>query len=291
MVLADHVLRVARLEFRDHPRVTDAAELRLPSGVVVDGEVRDERRVADLLCRLWDQLKFAWEPVHAVTATRDARFVELASGDPFALEQLKNDLGAHRFGEHDQLVTQMVRNAGGAREIIVTARRSVVEQLEHALDRAGLSVAAIDTVPTALARTQPALWFSNDDVALRYVDGGVVWSQRLGRSVSTAISLSAPDGTHTFDSIVLTGEQSSLTPVTQLADVEISDRVRSRVSMAQLAVPAGAALASAPGAGLLVDLRHALPLETHRASVLEPGVAWTVEDLPMPLAPTGKKRR
>ena len=285
------MLRVARLEFRDHPRVTDAAELRLPAGVVVDGEIRDERRVADLLRRLWDQLKFAWEPVHAVTASRDARFVELPAGDEFALEQLKADLGVDRYDDHDQLVTQMVRATGGTREIIVTARRSVVEHLEHALDRAGLSVAAIDTVPTALARTQPALWFARTDVALRYVEGGVVWSQRIGNNVSTAVSASADSSEHGFDTIVLTGAQSSLTPVLQLADVEISERVRSRVSIAQLAVPTGAALASAPKAGLIVDLREALPLETRAASVLEPGVAWAVEELAAGTPPPGKRRR
>jgi hypothetical protein len=291
MQLTDHVLRVARVEFRDRPRLTDAAELWLPSGVVVGGRVENEQAVVQLIHRVWEQMAFHWEPIYLVLGSPDALLLQVELTDPGQTDALISEIGARAILE--QVVTQVVPSHHAVAPV-ATALRSSVDRMVSMTERSGLSVAAIDTTPSALARTQPSLWRSTEDLALRYGDGGNVWSVRVGSTVHGAMR-SVPDqpATATFDAVGLGSDHRSFLAVPSLADVDISDRLSSRFSIGQLAVPVGAALAAREDGQLSVDLRKATPLDRGREHLApaEPGVAWLVQTLPELVIAGGKRRK
>jgi hypothetical protein len=296
--LSDHVLRVARLDFRDRPRLTDAAELRLPPGLVTNGIVIDEPTVIGLLRRLWDHLKLTWEPTHVALGSNDARLVMLSLDDEEACAALIDDLAADGTPSTDDFQVLPLRPAESASDSVpvALASRNSINRTVSVVEQAGVSVAGIDIVPLALTRTQPAAWVDHDDVTLRLEDGALTWSVRVGSLVSTSRSWRpSPDADPTFDSIRLASDDMKIRPVTALADVEIGDRLRSRFSLAQLAIPIGAALSSAPTGLVAVDLRTAGPLNLPRrtGAIGEPGVTWVVEALAAGGLDSrrGKKRR
>lgn len=292
--IADHVLRVVRLEFRDRPRISDAAELRLPPGMVTNGIVVDEPTVVGLLRRLWDQIGLTWEPTFVAIGTTDARLVMLALDDLDACAALAEELSGYGSGLAEEFVVVQLQEASDTDESVpaVIASRASVQRTVGVLERAGVSIAAVDITPIALARTQPASWVDVEDVTLRFEDGYVQWAVRIGANVSTARTWRANAETPAqFDSVRLALDDLTIRPITQLADVEVGDRLRSRFSMAQLAVPVGAALAAGPLQHLPIDLRQATPLSLPRRGEGggEPGTTWVVEPL-APVRVDGKRR-
>jgi hypothetical protein len=290
--LSDHVLRVARLDFRDRPRLTDAAELRLPPGLVTNGIVIDEPTVIGLLRRLWDHLKLTWEPTHVALGSNDARLAMLSLDDEESCAALIDDLAADGTPATDDFQVIPLRTPSSAAEAVpvALASRNSITRTVAVVERAGVSVAGVDIVPLALTRTQPASWVDEDDVTLRLEDGMLTWSVRVGTLVGTTRSWRPiPDADPTFDSVRLASSDMTIRPVTALADVEIGDRLRNRFSIAQLAIPIGAALCSAPSGLVSIDLRTAGPLNLPRrtGSIGEPGTTWVVE----PLSPGGVDRR
>ena len=99
------------------------------------------------------------------------------------------------------------------------------------------------------------------------------------------------DGPPLFDAVGL-GADHSFVAVSDLAAVEISDRLSARFTPAQLAVAVGAALGSAPDPLVPVDLRQALPLDRGRQNLApaEPGETWVVELL-VPAGENAPSRR
>ncbi len=275
--ITDQTIRVARLEFRDSPRLTDAAELRLPAGVVVNGRVQDEHIIVQLLQRVWQQMTFNWEPVAVALGSPDGILLQLdLEEDSNETMSLLTEVGPAALTE--QVVTQLVPSHH-AIPLVAVALRSSVDRMTSLLDRAGFTVASIDTTPSALARTQPDFWQSTQDLALRYRDTSGIWSVRVGSTVhGTMRNGDGNDGPPLFDAVGL-GADHSFVAVSDLAAVEISDRLSARFTPAQLAVAVGAALGSAPDPLVPVDLRQALPLDRGRQNLApaEPGETWVVE--------------
>jgi hypothetical protein len=277
--ITDQTIRVARVEFNESPRLTDAAELRLPAGVVVNGRVQDEQAIVDLLQRVWQQMTFHWEPVAVALGSPDGILLQVdLEDDSNETMMLLGEVGPAALTE--QVVTQLVQSHHRI-PLVAVALRSSVDRMTTLLDRAGFTVASIDTTPSALARTQPDFWQSSQDLALRYSDASGIWSVRVGSTVhGTMRPAESGEGPPLFDAVGL-GSDHSFTAVSDLAGVEISDRLSAKFTAAQLAVPIGAALASAPEPLLPVDLRQGLPLDRGRQNLApaEPGEAWVVEML------------
>jgi hypothetical protein len=275
--ITDQTIRVARLEFRDSPRLTDAAELRLPAGVVVNGRVQDEHTIVQLLQRVWQQMTFHWEPVAVALGSPDGILLQLDLEDESnETMSLLTEVGPAALTE--QVVTQLVPSHH-AIPLVAVALRSSVDRMTSLLDRAGFTVASIDTTPSALARTQPDYWHSTQDLALRYRDTSGIWSVRVGSTVHGTMRPADGDaGPPLFDAVGL-GTDHSFVALSNLATVEISDRLSARFIPAQLAVAIGAALGHAPLPLLPVDLRQALPLDRGRQNLApaEPGETWVVE--------------
>jgi hypothetical protein len=274
--ITDQTIRVARLEFRDSPRLTDAAELRLPAGVVVNGRVQDEHTIVQLLQRVWQQMTFHWEPVSVALGSPDGILLQLDLEESNETMSLLTEVGPAALTE--QVVTQLVPSHHTI-PLVAVALRSSVDRMTSLLDRAGFTVASIDTTPSALARTQPDFWQSSQDLALRYCDTSGIWSVRVGSTVhGTMRNAGGEDGPPSFDAVGL-GADHSFATVSGLAGVEISDRLSARFTPAQLAVAVGAALGSAPDPLVPVDLRQALPLDRGRQNLApaEPGETWVVE--------------
>jgi hypothetical protein len=275
--ITDRTIRVARLEFRDSPRLTDAAELRLPAGVVVNGRVQDEHTIVQLLQRVWQQMTFHWEPVAVALGSPDGILLQLdLEEEGSEAMTLLTEVGPAALTE--QVVTQLVPSHHSI-PLVAVALRSSVDRMTSLLDRAGFTVASIDTTPSALARTQPNFWHSTQDLALRYRDIGGIWSVRVGSTVhGTMRNADGEDGPPLFDAVGL-GDDHSFLAISELASVEISDRLSARFTPAQLAVAIGAALGSAPDPMVPVDLRQALPLDRGRQNLApaEPGETWVVE--------------
>ena len=275
--ITDQTIRMARLEFRDAPRLTDAAELRLPVGVVVNGRVQDEHTIVQLLQRVWQQMTFHWEPVAVALGSPDGILLQLdLEEDSNETMSLLTEIGPAALTE--QVVTQLIPSHHNI-PLVAVALRSSVDRMTSLLDRAGFTVASIDTTPSALARTQPDFWQSTKDLALRYRDTSGIWSVRVGSTVhGTMRSADGDNGPPLFDAVGL-GADHSFVAVSDLAAVEISDRLAARFTPAQLAVAVGAALGSAPDPLVPVDLRQALPLDRGRQNLApaEPGETWVVE--------------
>jgi hypothetical protein len=288
--ITDQTIRVARLEFRDSPRLTDAAELRLPVGVVVNGRVQDEQTIVQLLQRVWQQMTFHWEPVAVALGSPDGILLQLdLEEESNETMSLLAEVGPAALTE--QVVTQLVPSHHSI-PLVAVALRSSVDRMTSLLDRAGFTVASIDTTPSALARTQPDFWQSTQDLALRYCDTSGIWSVRVGSTVhGTMRNADGGDGPPSFDAVGL-GADHSFVAVSDLAGVEISDRLSARFTPAQLAVALGAALGSAPDPLVPVDLRQALPLDRGRQNLApaEPGETWVVELL-VPAGESAPSRR
>ncbi len=289
--ITDQTIRVARLEFRDTPRLTDAAELRLPAGVVVNGRVQDENTIVQLLQRVWQQMTFHWEPVAVALGSPDGILLQLdLEEESNETMSLLTEVGPAALTE--QVVTQLVPSHHTI-PLVAVALRSSVDRMTSLLDRAGFTVASIETTPSALARTQPDFWHSPLDLALRYRDASGIWSVRVGSTVhGTMRTADGDDGPPAFDAVGL-GADHSFATVSDLAGVEISDRLSARFTPAQLAVAVGAALGNAPLPLLPVDLRQALPLNRGRQNLApaEPGETWVVELLVPAGDNTSSRRR
>ena len=159
--ITDQLIRVARLEFRDHVRLTDAAELRLPVGVVVNGKVQDEQTVVNLLQRVWQQMSFHWEPVAVALGSPDGLLLQLDLEESNQTMALITEVGPAALTE--QVVTQLIESHHAV-PLVAVALRSSVDRMTSLFDRAGFTLASIDTTPSALARTQPESWESAHDL-------------------------------------------------------------------------------------------------------------------------------
>ena len=143
------------------------AQVGLPTGAVVEGEVRDEAAVADAVRRLWSEGGFAQKevvlgissqramvrqlemPEMAEVELRSALQYEIGELLPIPVEQAVFDfavLGPGRPKGDGGQTTQV---------LVVVAQRDIVWDSINVARRAGLRVRAVDSSPLALLRAVP----------------------------------------------------------------------------------------------------------------------------------------
>ncbi len=294
--LADHVLRLVRVELTDRPLVTDAAELRLPPDVIVSGTVIDAPAVADLLRRLWEQLNLTWEPIAVVIGSPDVRLTVLDPASEAMAQHAIEQVHAYSTEPDDSLVIVPLTSwEAGEPAQVAMALRSSVERAARTVELAGLTEPTVDALPLALVRASSTSWMSSGhDVTIEYIDGEMTWTVVVGddlRSSTTANHQPSTDGDATV-TLAADGE-----PMTSFGPLAFPDRLRSRFGYAQLATAVGAALGRLPDAIAPLNLRRgpiSVPLAIARRAINDPGLTWAVErigDVEMPAMTTTKRRR
>ena len=148
-------------------RVSRFAQVGLPSGAVVEGEVHDQAVVCAAIKRLWAEGGFAGrEVVVGISSQRSmVRQVEMPKMNPNELRSaLRYEMGDLLPIPIEQAVFDFVelgpgRPKGDGGEtiqvLLVVAQREIVMDHIDVVRRAGLKVRAVDSSPLALLRAVP----------------------------------------------------------------------------------------------------------------------------------------
>ncbi len=148
-------------------RVTRFAQVGLPSGAVVDGEVRDQATVTAAIKRLWAEGGFLRrEVVVGISSQRSmVRQVEMPKmGSTELRSALRYEMGGLLPIPVEQSVFDFVELGPGkpkdggsetTRVLLVVAQREIVTDHINVVKRAGLKVRAVDSSPLALLRAYP----------------------------------------------------------------------------------------------------------------------------------------
>ena len=137
------------------------AQVGLPEGAVVEGEIRDQTAVASAIRRLWQQGRFKQKSVVVGLASQRA-MVRQVEMPPMSDAELRSAV-RFKIGEFlpipvDQAVVDFASLSGrdgpdGTRlGLLVAAQREVVVDLAAAVETAGLRVEAVDASSLALLR-------------------------------------------------------------------------------------------------------------------------------------------
>ena len=167
-------VRAAHVGLAKHPSTLENfGQVSLPPGVVKDGEIMDVDQVARAISELWKRAGFRKKTVSLGVANQQtvARPIDL----PYMAEQeLK---GALQFQIQDaipmpiedavldfQILDEFLteNNERMMRVLLVAAQKDMINACVQAVDKAGLSLEAIDFIPIALIRS---LGDSNDSLA------------------------------------------------------------------------------------------------------------------------------
>lgn len=158
-------VRAAEVHFgRGRPDLVRFAQIALPPGAVVAGEVVDIAAVGAALKRLWKDGGFTGKRV--VTGVAGSRVVarttelppmsdaDLRSSLPFQVQELIPIPLAEAVIDHQVLETITDPELGERlRVLVVAAHRDVLRSLLAALDAGGLTAARVDLIPFALIRS------------------------------------------------------------------------------------------------------------------------------------------
>jgi type IV pilus assembly protein PilM len=151
----------------DQRRVTRFAQVGLPAGAVVEGEVRDQQTVSGAIKRLWSEGGFARrDVVLGISSQRSmVRQVEMPRMNSAELRSaLRYEMGGLLPIPVEQSVFDFVElgpgkpKDGGAETtqvLLVVAQREIVMDHIEVVRRAGLKVRAVDSSPLALLRAYP----------------------------------------------------------------------------------------------------------------------------------------
>ncbi|MGD0809863.1 MAG: type IV pilus assembly protein PilM [Acidimicrobiales bacterium] len=137
------------------------AQVGLPAGAVIEGEVRDREAVANAIKRLWQHGRFSSKKVVVGLGSQRA-MVRQVEMPPLPDSELRSALRL-KIGEFlpipvEQAVVDFapLPSAGGGaserRLLLVAAQRDVIADELGAVDAAGLSVVAVDSSSLALLR-------------------------------------------------------------------------------------------------------------------------------------------
>jgi type IV pilus assembly protein PilM len=145
------------------PTLVAFGQVGLPPGAIEDGEVHDQSAVADAISRLWRNGQFKSRSVtvglaglRAITRELDLPYVpddEIDSAVRFQSEEVipfppeKTLLSAQVLADY-----QAADGATMRRVLVAAAHRELVDGVVGAVDRAGLEVARLDLVSSALVR-------------------------------------------------------------------------------------------------------------------------------------------
>jgi len=149
----------------EHRVLRRFAQVGLPSGVVVEGEVHDRAAVAAAIKKLWQHGRFAGKKVVVGIGSQRA-MVRQVEMPPMPDSELRSALKL-KIGEFlpipvEQAVVDFAPLPGGAtggegagatrRVLLVAAQRDVVTDVVDAVEAAGLRVEAVDSSSLALLR-------------------------------------------------------------------------------------------------------------------------------------------
>ncbi len=141
------------------------AQVGLPDGAVVEGEVQDKAAVTKALKRLWQQGRFSGKKVVIGLGSQRA-MVRQVEMPPMSDAELRPAL-QFKIGEFLPIPVQQAvvdfaalpggdASAGTRRLLLVAAQREVVVEEVSAVEAAGLRVTAVDSSPLALLRAVAA---------------------------------------------------------------------------------------------------------------------------------------
>ena len=143
--------------------LTSFGQVALPSGAVVDGEIRDPGAVADAIAQLWKRVKIRSK--RAVVGVANQRVVVRQVDLPYLEE--KEFRGSLKFQVSDhipmpvdaaeldyQVVDEYTTDTGERmmRVLLIAAGTDMIESFVSTAGTAGIEVAGIDLTPFAVAR-------------------------------------------------------------------------------------------------------------------------------------------
>jgi type IV pilus assembly protein PilM len=156
-------VRAAQVEVGGRPALTAFSQVGLPPATIVDGEVRDGAALASALRRLWVNGKFSGRSVvvgiaglRAITRQLDIPWVaddEVDSAVRFQSEEV-----IPFSSDKTLLSTQVLADSTGPdgvrtrRVLVAAAHHDLVDGVVDAVGQAGLEVAGVDLVSSALVR-------------------------------------------------------------------------------------------------------------------------------------------
>ena len=176
-----HAVRAVELSFgRGRPVLQKMAQVTLPRGAVVAGEVTDIPAVSSALRRLWREGGFASRDV--VVGVANARVVarvaelpklpipELRSSLQFHVQDLipipadEAELDFQVIDEHVEADPDGDTQEERIRVLLVAAHRDMLRSLMAALEGAGLKAQRVDLIPFALIRALggPSVWTDDE---------------------------------------------------------------------------------------------------------------------------------
>lgn len=157
-------VRAAELDLASNPPVlTTYGQVGLPPGAIVDGEIQDVSAVSDAITRLWRNGGFRETSVvvglaglRAITREMDLPYVPDDEVDQVVQFQAEEVIPfpAERTVFSTQVLADYNGPDGAAmrRVLVAAAHRDLVDGVVAAIERAGLEVAGVDLVSSALVR-------------------------------------------------------------------------------------------------------------------------------------------
>lgn len=157
---------------------------RLPPGTIVDGEVADDRLLAEELSEFWDAHAFEGKSVYLGLSNQKV-VVRMLEFPPMSAEDLKGAIG-FEAAEHipmppeeavlDHVVVGPRGEPGeGDRVLVVAAQREMVGRYTEALRAGGLRPAGVDVKALALTRSaSPGAFFGDGGAAVLLDVGGEI---------------------------------------------------------------------------------------------------------------------
>lgn len=139
------------------------AQITLPPGAVVEGEIQDQAAVTAAIKELWRKGEFKQKKVVVGLANKQVKVRETDVPD-LAPNDIRNALKFEAqevlpFAGDDAVVDYVVQNRTAAPEggeqlriLAIVAQREMVSRLIHTVEDAGLSVQLVDLQPFALLR-------------------------------------------------------------------------------------------------------------------------------------------
>ena len=157
---------------------------RLPAGTIVDGEVADDRLLAEELSEFWDAHAFGGKSVFLGLSNQKV-VVRMLEFPPMSEEDLEGAIG-FEAAEHipmppeeavlDHVVVGPRGEPGeGDRVLVVAAQREMVGRYTEALRAGGLRAAGVDVKALALTRSaSPDAFFGDGGAAVLLDVGGEI---------------------------------------------------------------------------------------------------------------------
>jgi type IV pilus assembly protein PilM len=167
--IGSSAVRAAEIELKDHQKILRRyAQVGLPAGWVVDGEIVNGPGVASALRRLWAEGGFTTTKV-VLGVSGPRVFIRQADVPAMNTEDLRSSLkfdaqelipipmdnASFDFSVLEQGIADDDGNSK-ARVLIVAAQRQVLRNQLHAVKDAGLRAHVVDASPLALLRAMPS---------------------------------------------------------------------------------------------------------------------------------------